>query len=240
MSKELDYLQNIAKEDLADSLWEEYTKCLDYEPGILVISQKHPLVREREDAGLKTIYCDYVDVLKNEENAFEKIKSLGRNDWIEQWKEMNCKLFENVFKECGNWRKTNKTFGQIYENPHNIPDWRFVPTEMVNYAENVKFWVSLKLNSLDEKCRILAKVHYNFIKIHPFPDGNGRIARAITDQISLCLNLPAAMNGYPRHNPEKRVEYHNAINACAKDPDCTDLAKWIKGYIDAIQNEIIG
>ena len=37
----------------------------------------------------------------------------------------------------------------------------------------------------EDKLNILADIHFRFIMIHPFDDGNGRIARAITDQVSL-------------------------------------------------------
>lgn len=53
-----------------------------------------------------------------------------------------------------------------------------------------------------------AKVHSNLVKIHPFVDGNGRVARILLNLILIKNNLPVTI--IP---PIKRVEY---IDACRK------------------------
>lgn len=98
--------------------------------------------------------------------------------------------------------------------------------------------IHAKHRSDEEKFTTLAVIHYQFIRIHPFGDGNGRIARAITDQLALFFGWPTAMGGYPRHDDKRREAYHKAIRAAADDNSAKDLAGWISNYI-AKQLEMI-
>lgn len=49
--------------------------------------------------------------------------------------------------------------------------------------------IGQKINSKEEAIKIYTDMHTNFVAIHPFYDGNGRIAR-------LVANLPLLKNGY--------------------------------------------
>jgi len=61
---------------------------------------------------------------------------------------------------------------------------------------------------------IAAGFHTRFIQIHPFGDGNGRIARIITNLIlMLCGYVPAIIK------MEERIDYYNSINlSTLEDP----------------------
>ncbi len=57
-----------------------------------------------------------------------------------------------------------------------------VPQAMKLYAEKCKELADNADNmSKEEYIRQVAKMHFRFIHIHPFPDGNGRTARALTN-----------------------------------------------------------
>jgi Fic family protein len=151
---------------------------------------------------------------------------------------MHNLLFEHVLIDRGNWRRVDVRFGDSGdEDLYRIPNFQKVPLAVANLAEQVVGLISINSLSIIEKYSILAKIHYEFIRIHPFFDGNGRIARAITDQLSIYFGFPPAMGGYPRHNPKNRKAYHKAIRSCVDDPTCGLLAKWIENYIEKqIQN----
>lgn len=53
-----------------------------------------------------------------------------------------------------------------------------------------------RLQSLDEGCVSLAKVHAEFLLIHPFREGNGRMARWLTDLMCLQAGLPQLDYGF--------------------------------------------
>lgn len=119
------------------------------------------------------------------------------------------------------------------EEIYHIPKWREVPREMQSLAQDIRKTLSEKINSDQERFHNLARIHYLFIRIHPFDDGNGRIARAVTDQLSIFYGFPPAMAGYPRHDSRRRDSYHRAIKSCATDTTCHDLSVWIQGYIES-------
>ena len=80
------------------------------------------------------------------------------------------------------------------------PDWQDVKKlmrELVEFYENNK-----KKNAIE----LAARMHYNFEKIHPFGDGNGRVGR-------LLMNYILWQNGYPMLIIEykKRKAYYKAL-----------------------------
>lgn len=61
-----------------------------------------------------------------------------------------------------------------------------------------------------------------------FFDGNGRIARVVTDQLAVSLGYVPIIAGFPRNNTDKKHVYHEAIHDCAHDSTCRVLSNWIK------------
>lgn len=240
MSSSTDYMQNIVKEELVDSLWREFELSSYYKTGMVAVSQKNPLIVNKEKEGLREIIEDYKNVIISEEGYFERLKEREREDWFTEWKAMHNNLFKRVFKETGNWRNKEKIFHQMYDNPHKIPHPSQIVPELSELIEDIKVWLSNVEDNIRDKSIILAKIHYRFVRIHPFNDGNGRIARLITDQIGICLGLTIATSGYPRHSKLDRQEYHNAINGCVGDLDCIELSRWIEKYITTTSDQIIG
>ena len=64
--------------------------------------------------------------------------------------------------------------------------------------------------------------HFMFVYIHPYRDGNGRIARFL-------MNAMLASGGYPWIviPTERRTEYMDALEAASTDSDITPFAKFI-------------
>ena len=77
--------------------------------------------------------------------------------------------------------------------------------------------------------------HLWFVTIHPFDDGNGRIARAITDQTLACSEQSAqrfySMSAQIR---KERSAYYNILEATQKaDLDLTPWFEWFLSCLDA-------
>lgn len=226
---------NLLKDDLVPQLWTAFTKSSEYKSGIIAIPTNHKLIIEQESRGLKNIYHNFIRILLGDHTIQEEIKTRKPSLWLQEWKSMHCALYKYVLKEelLGKLRKTEVRFGNPGdEDLHEIPLPHMVSYKLSNLAQTVQTFLLRKYETNEEKYITLAKTHYQFIKIHPFSDGNGRIARAITDQIAVFLGLPVAMGGFPRHDPKRRLAYHKAIFACIEDPNCELLAKWIQQYIE--------
>lgn len=223
------------KEDVITALWNAYKKTPEYKIGLKkAISEDHLLVRKQEKEGLKAIYATFVKSLLSYNNQKDELIKRNASDWLTEWKSMHKLLYGHILRDdlCGTWRKEDVRFGSPGdEDLHNIPQAVIVPNEISFLAEHMRNFLLQDINKKNPY-KVLAQFHYQFIRIHPFSDGNGRIARAVTDQLAIYFGYPPAMGGYPSHDKKKREAYHKAIFACINDRECSDLAAWIASYID--------
>lgn len=235
----------IAAEDAAKSLWRKYRKTPEYRSGRRYsISTIHPLVRSAEEQGLNTIILDFAKELEQPIAIRARLANRQETDWIKDWQQMHTKLFRQVYRQNGELRARGHDvrFGapgdeDLYHIPHGGTE---VYTALYALARDLCGSVPyVDTTNLDEVCRFLARFHYSFIRIHPFFDGNGRIARVVTDQLSVALGYIPIIAGFPRHNSEKKQIYHAAIHDCATDSSYRTLTEWIKFQLQQKLAEII-
>lgn len=235
----------IAVEDAAKPLWRKYRKTPEYKSGRrFSINSTHPLVRQAEEQGLNDVILRFARQLEASADIRTDFVQRRESDWIEDWKTMHHILFGNVYRNCGNLRPRGHDvrFGDPGdEDLHHIPHGGAeVYNELFALARTLTDRLEfIKASDSDEVCRFLAQFHYHFIRIHPFFDGNGRIARVVTDQLSVSLGYIPIIAGFPRNNTEKKRIYHAAIRECAHDSACTALTAWIKTQLDDKLHEII-
>jgi len=89
-----------------------------------------------------------------------------------------------------------------------------------------------------DKCYLLADIHLRLVMIHPFSDGNGRIARAVADRYAIKMGLPPVYDSYPRVNKAQQKAYHEAIKTSKQDGNVEPLAMWIRSYVDRIMAQL--
>lgn len=83
--------------------------------------------------------------------------------------------------------------------------------------------------------------HFYFVTIHPFEDGNGRIARALTDMaLSQDEKLPIRFYSLSSQIMKDRKEYYDILERCQKgDVDITAWLSWFLGcYTRALDSAI--
>ncbi len=78
-------------------------------------------------------------------------------------------MFGKVWKWAGNFRNTDKNIG--------VPKER-IGIDLRELCDDVKYWIEHESFEADE---IAARFHHRLVFIHPFPNGNGRHARLMTD-----------------------------------------------------------
>jgi len=225
----------LLQDDVIPQLWNAYIKTEEYRHKEMrrAIPRHHLLVENQEREGLRDIYQRQIRTLQVYRTARLELKERTVGQWLDEWKEMHRLLFRHILRECGDWRKISVRFGDpADEEQYRIPAPLDVPREMDELAHQMPEYLSGRALNRDGKYHVLAQLHFQFVRIHPFSDGNGRIARAITDQVAIYFGLPVAVAGYPRHNPKRRESYHSAIRACIIDPGCEQLSLWIGGYIN--------
>ncbi len=84
-------------------------------------------------------------------------------------KKLHLHMFQNVWKWAGVFRLSEKSIGV---------SWTQIPMELKKLLDDVLFWIEHQSYSWDE---IGARFHHRLVLIHPFPNGNGRHARLMTD-----------------------------------------------------------
>jgi Fic-DOC domain mobile mystery protein B len=84
-------------------------------------------------------------------------------------KEVHKKMFSEVWSWAGKFRKTDKNIGV---------DKHQIPLHLMSLLDDCKYWIRNKTYSEDE---IAIRFKYRMVKIHPFPNGNGRHSRFCAD-----------------------------------------------------------
>lgn len=94
-------------------------------------------------------------------------------------RQLHKKMFQNVWRWAGQFRVTDKNIG--------VPHWK-ITEELRKLLDDVKAQITYQSYSSDE---IAARFHHRLVAIHPFPNGNGRFARLMTDLLLKQLGRPA-------------------------------------------------
>ena len=85
--------------------------------------------------------------------------------------------------------------------------------ELGNFLNDARYWVELETYEREE---FAARFHHRFVKIHPFPNVNGRYARIMTDvALETILDvLPIELGARILDvESEHRQKYINALRA---------------------------
>lgn len=84
-------------------------------------------------------------------------------------KVLHKRMYGNVWKWAGVFRKTNKNIG--------VDKW-FIPTELRTLLDDVKFWYTNSIYNPDETT---IRFKHRLVSMHCFPNGNGRHSRLMAD-----------------------------------------------------------
>ncbi len=134
--------------------------------------------------------------------------------------------------KVGHWRDLKEPMqvisGKIGKEKvhYEAPPSKKVPQEMKEFID----WFNSKEEKLDGLLRA-AIAHFWFVTIHPFEDGNGRIARAITDlaltqdesSSKRCYSLSAQIS-------YDRADYYRILEKTQKSG--LDITNWIIWFLE--------
>lgn len=116
-------------------------------------------------------------------------------------KRLHIRMFNDTWKWAGNFRSTEKSIGIC---PYQIT------TDLNNLLEDVRYQIINQSLPFDE---VAYRFHHRLVAIHPFPNGNGRHARLITDLLLTQTGQPRFTWGKQKLEPEGpiRKQYINAL-----------------------------
>lgn len=131
--------------------------------------------------------------------------------------ELHKRLFGAVWSWAGSFRHTDKNIGV---------DHLHIGMELRNLLDDARYWVKHETYNREE---FAARFHHRLVKIHPFPNGNGRHARIMTDVILenvLGMSPVEWGAGTLDRDGEHRQAYIQALRA-ADNNDYQCLIKFI-------------
>jgi Fic-DOC domain mobile mystery protein B len=84
-------------------------------------------------------------------------------------RKLHQRMFKRVWQWAGTYRKSDKSIG-IH--------WPQISTELQKLCGDSTYWIEHLTYPWDE---LGVRFHHRLVSIHPFPNGNGRHARLLTD-----------------------------------------------------------
>lgn len=120
---------------------------------------------------------------RGELNAWEQVNIAKAVDWLRRrqnggsvlnmdfLRELHRQMFSNTWKWAGKFRWTLKNIGVLSEA---------IPEQTYNLLSETRYWIEHHTYSVDE---IAVRFHHRLVAIHPFPNGNGRHGRLMTDAL---------------------------------------------------------
>lgn len=157
--------------------------------------------------------------LQSELNQFERENIRQAIRWAETSRALKKQLFTldnirrlhramfgEVWKWAGTFRTTEKNIGV---QPHTIAEelQKFCGDMNIQIKNGIKDWQFFAVS-----------VHHRLVWIHPFPNGNGRLARLFADRLLQNNMLPPLPWGYSdlSSQDEIRTEYIAALREADK------------------------
>ena len=159
----------------------------------------------------------------NHRDAILMVEELvSKQQPLDEWtiKTLHQLVLKNIDVEnAGRYRTLNVL---ISGAEHRPPQALLVPEQMRDFAD----WCNDSAQALHPIERA-ARVHGEFVKIHPFVDGNGRTSR-------LLMNLELMKAGFPATVIEVglRLEYYQALDHAHCSGDYTDFIALVSNAVE--------
>jgi Fic-DOC domain mobile mystery protein B len=128
---------------------------------------------------------------RGELNAWEQLNIAKAVDWlrrrrpaesilnIDVLRELHRRMFSDTWNWAGRFRWTLKNIG--------VPP-EAIAEQTYNLLADARYWIERGSFPADE---IGCRFHHRLVAIHPFPNGNGRHARLLTDALLREMKVPA-------------------------------------------------
>ncbi len=202
---------------------------LKIEANSLTIGQVRDVINGRVVLGAQK----EIQEVKNAYAAYEKLSEINPFD-INELKLFHKIMTKYLVDESGEFRKGEEGVFNGDKCVFMAPPARVVPELM----ENLFDWLSGSKDELHPLI-IAAVFHYEFVFIHPFSDGNGRMARLWHSAFLAKWNPIFEYIPIESQIEKFQDEYYNAIAKCRVDGNSNTFILFILEQIDKILDEII-
>jgi Fic family protein len=123
--------------------------------------------------------------------------------------------------------------GSVRAGTRSFPDYKEVPKLVDDLCKQVNEAIR-ETKTFEQKCELAYKIHFDFVSIHPFGDGNGRTSRLLMNYIQAYFNLPLSIVF-----KQDRIKYINALEATRNQDSMSLFYDFInKQYEKFLKSEI--
>ncbi|NQT67532.1 MAG: Fic family protein [Actinobacteria bacterium] len=202
----------------------------------LSLEQVSDLVHGREVMASrkdKQEVLNYLGVLENLEKLTDG-KIITENNILSIHRMLTKETLENN-SDCGRYRNRyvvigNRLTGEIIFRP---PINKDVP----NFMKNLIGWLNSEVAKELDPVVEAGIAHYEFVRIHPFVDGNGRTARVLATLI-LCLRGFDAKQFFclDDYYDSGRQAYYRALQSV--DQKTLHLTRWLEYFVEGVNISI--
>lgn len=194
------------------------------------LAQGREVMASRKD---KQEVLNYLNVLENLEKLTDG-KKISDKDILKIHKMLTKDTLENP-ADCGVYRNryvvvANRLTKEVIFRPPANED---VPGLMKDLAEWINSSVVKELDPVIEA----GIAHYEFVRVHPFVDGNGRTARVLASLILFLRGFDIkrffCLDDY---YDSDRPAYYKALQSI--DQKKLDLTKWLEYFVEGVNASI--
>lgn len=140
--------------------------------------------------------------------------------------------------QVGQWRDASSGAMQIVSGAfgketihYEAPSFKRLDGEMKHYLA----WFNAP--SPTDPVIAAAIAHFWFVTIHPFDDGNGRLARAIADMLlARSEQSPLRFYSMSARIQQERKEYYDILERCQKGD--LDISVWVEWFLGCLKRAI--
>lgn len=165
---------------------------------------------------------EHVEAINHRDAILMVEELVEKQQPLDEWtiKNLHQLVLKNIDAEnAGRYREVNVLISGAEHRPPNALQ---VPEQMAAFSD----WCSNEAQQLHPIERA-ARVHGEFVKIHPFVDGNGRTSR-------LLMNLELMKAGFPATVIEvaQRLDYYQALDHAHCSGDYSDFIQLVANAVE--------
>jgi Fic family protein len=111
------------------------------------------------------------------------------------------------------------------------------PADVPGLTDEVFSWLAARLDSGSEPPFVLAGVlHYAVADVHPFADGNGRVARLVQTALLMKTGvLPGRMFSFESYYAKDTAAYHDALRSVRRST--LNMEAWLEYFLLGLADE---
>lgn len=236
----------LQEEAVLQSLTEEVVKSSEIEGENLNRQQVRSSIARRlgiDVGGLVAVPRHVDGVVELMVDATQKFRQALTQERLFGW---HSALFptgrSGMFKiRVGNWRDDSNGPMQVVSGPVGKERVHFEAPAANRISHEMKLflkWFNDKNPEIDLVLKA-AIAHLYFVTIHPFEDGNGRIARAVTEMaLARSENSPQRFYSMSSQIMSERSEYYNILEATQRGD--LEITRWLFWFLDCLDRAIQG